>query len=139
MGFMDYRLRMLLERNEAALGQGTLTTQQLKETLLETIAYKEPVASDTHILFVSHHIMYTPGCPLTAELTVNTSLFHFPGNRSKAVAVNHPLKDLPHNGSVGWVDFDFIPCDPVTEQETNLYQFTLFKGFPYPPFLVFAG
>lgn len=50
MGFMDYRLRMLLERNEAALGQGTLTTQQLKETLLETIAYKEPVASDIRII-----------------------------------------------------------------------------------------
>jgi len=50
MGFMDYRLRMLLEQNELALSQGTLTTQQLKETLLETMAYKEPVASDIRMV-----------------------------------------------------------------------------------------
>ncbi len=46
MGFIDYRLRRLLEENELELSQGTLTTQKLKETQLETLGYKEPAASD---------------------------------------------------------------------------------------------
>lgn len=46
MAMMDHRLRMLLETNEQALDEGNLTSQMLNKLLLETMAYKEPIASD---------------------------------------------------------------------------------------------
>ena len=50
MGFMDYRLRMLLEQCEAANRDGTLTRAMLDQTIRETMAYKEPTASDIRLL-----------------------------------------------------------------------------------------
>lgn len=47
---MDYRLRMLLESAEQAADEGNLTTQMLNSVVLETMAYKEPVAFDIRMV-----------------------------------------------------------------------------------------
>ena len=50
MAFIDNRLRMLLEQNLVALQTGTLNDQMMRNAELETLAYKEPYASDIRIL-----------------------------------------------------------------------------------------
>lgn len=76
MGFMDYRLRMLLEQCEAANRDGPLTRPMRDHTIRETMAYKEPTASDIRQLLSGLCPGVTPQAELHSRLCQPQVVLH---------------------------------------------------------------
>lgn len=76
MGLMDYRLRMLLEQCEAANRDGTLTCAMLDQAIRESMAYKEPAASDIRLLLGGLRPCLTPQAELHSRLCQAQLVLH---------------------------------------------------------------
>ncbi len=68
MAFMDHRLRMLLSQCEEACSTGRLTRAMLDGAVCETMAYKEPTASDIRLLLGGLSPEKTPSLEILSRL-----------------------------------------------------------------------
>ena len=91
------------------------------------------------VLLIGQHLPDSHGVPLSTQNASEPSPVQIDGQTGKGFSLQSPAEHLPHYRGLFRVNGHAALGDAVAEQETQVNQFTIFKGFSHTPLLVLAG